>query len=77
MASKCGQETSKIQFVVAYQSSESSEWVKVPVSSENGIFAHIIWKFSLALIILSSLVNQMHDLNVITFLQIYINCNNA
>lgn len=77
MASKCGQETSKIQFVVAYQSSESSEWVKVPVSSENGIFAHIIWKFSLALIILSSLVNQMHDLNVIMFLQIYINCNNA
>ena len=29
MASKCDQETSKIQFVVAYESSESSEWVKV------------------------------------------------
>lgn len=52
MASKCDQETSKIQFVVAYESSESSEWVKVSVSSENGISAHIIWNFSLALIIL-------------------------
>lgn len=71
MASKCSQETSKIQFVVAYQSSESSEWVKVPVSSENGISAHIIWKFSLAFIILSSLVNQMHDLNVIVFTNVY------
>lgn len=50
MASKCDQETSKIQFVVAYESSQSSEWKYV--SSENGISAHIIWKFSLALVIL-------------------------